>query len=84
MALKRRAYLDFVGKINKHNSTRLLLSTGSIQANSSDHIHTTPLDKIRSSGKFKNLKAVVDNGLGDMKLICEPLHKNLACSPSQR
>ena len=60
--------LESVGKINEHNSTRRLLASSGIEADSSDHVHATALDEVVVCSKFEYLYSAHDSRLGDHKL----------------
>jgi len=72
-------YLKFIGKINKHNSARLLLATSSVQADSRDHVHAAALNEIVIGSKFEDLDSTVDSRLRNSKLTCQRLHNSSAC-----
>ena len=72
-------YLKFIGKINKHNSARLLLATSSVQADSRDHVHAAALNEIVIGSKFEDLDTTIDSRLGNSKLACQCLHNTSPC-----
>jgi hypothetical protein len=72
-------YLKFIGKINKHNSARLLLTSSCVQANSGDHIHATTLDEIVICSKLEYLDCAIDRWLWYSKLAGQRLHNTSTC-----
>lgn len=57
---RRLNYLESVGEINKHNPARTIFATSTVQANCSNHIDSTALDKIGVSSEFEYLKTFSD------------------------
>ena len=75
-------YLKFIGKINKHNSARLLLTSSCVLANSRDHVHATTLDEIVVCSKLEDLDCAVDRRLWYSKLAGQILHNTSTCKYS--
>jgi hypothetical protein len=67
-------YLELFGEVDEHNVARRMLTTGGIQANSSDHINSAALDEVGASSEFEDLKAFVEGGTQDGELGYETVH----------
>jgi hypothetical protein len=61
-------YLKPVREINQHDTTTLFVATSSVQANRSNHIYPTTLDKVSIGSKFEEVMTCVDNTLSELKL----------------